>query len=116
MFPDRSPAAEHHYLVITKVSRRKYFARPPFAKSILTVLGDVISRYQACIKDVQCLGKDDIPMVQEMEAAGLRVLGEQGGDTGKVMTGFHWPLHTVSHLHMHVIAPADNLRLGEPDY
>ena len=48
-----------------------------------------------------------------MEAAGLRVLGQQGGDTGNVMTGFHWPLHTVSHLHMHVIAPADNLRYNE---
>ena len=48
-----------------------------------------------------------------MEEAGLRVLGQQGGDTGKVMTGFHWPLHTVSHLHMHVIAPADKMSLGK---
>ena len=39
------------------------------------------------------------------------MLGEQGGDTDKVMTGFHWPLHTVSHLHMHIIAPSDNIKL-----
>ena len=41
----------------------------------------------------------------------LRVLGEQGGDTDKAVTGFHWPFHTVSHLHMHIIAPSDNIKL-----
>lgn len=49
-------------------------------------------------------------MVRDMEELGLRVLGEQSGDTDKVMTGFHWPLHTVSHLHMHIIAPCDNIK------
>ena len=52
-------------------------------------------------------------MVRDMEELGLRVLQEQSGHTdksNKVMTGFHWPLHTVSHLHMHIIAPSDNIK------
>ena len=49
-------------------------------------------------------------MVREMEELGLRVLVEQGGETGNAITGFHWPFHTVSHLHMHIIAPGDNIK------
>lgn len=82
VFPDRSPAAEHHFLVIPKIH----------------------------IKSVQSLTKHDIDMVKEMEEAGLKVLQEQGGSQETVMTGFHWPIHTVSHLHMHVISPSDNMR------
>ena len=101
MFPDRSPAAEHHYLVITKVGRQISSHIP----SLLCLLCK-----QECIKDVQSLGRDDIQMVRDMEELGLRVLGEQGSDVNKAMTGFHWPLHTVSHLHMHIISPSDNIR------
>ena len=44
-----------------------------------------------------------------MMELGLKVLQEQGGDVDKVMTGFHWPIHTVSHLHMHIISPSDSI-------
>jgi len=83
VFPDRSPAADHHYLVIPKVH----------------------------IKCIQSLSSSDVGMVQEMEGAGVQVLQEQGGDLEKMMTGFHWPIHTISHLHMHIISPSDNMRL-----
>ena len=49
-------------------------------------------------------------MVRDMEELGLRVLVEQGGETDNAITGFHWPFHTVSHLHMHIIAPGDNIK------
>jgi len=45
-------------------------------------------------------------MIQEMETVGLRVLNEQGGDVASAATGFHWPIHMVSHLHMHILSPS----------
>ena len=45
-----------------------------------------------------------------MERVGLAVLRDKVGDPTNVLTGFHWPIHTVSHLHMHIIAPADKMR------
>jgi len=78
VFPDHSPAALHHYLVIPK-------------------------RH---VVEIRSLTKEDIPMVREMETIGLRVLNEQGGDEASAFTGFHWPIHTVSHLHMHILSPS----------
>ena len=49
--------------------------------------------------------------MREMEEVGLKVLQDQTGQVGNVLTGFHWPIHSVGHLHMHIIAPADNMRL-----
>ena len=68
------------------------------------------SLFQICIKDIQSMNKNDIPLVREMKELGVGVLRDQGGDVDKVMTGFHWPIHTVSHLHMHIISPSDGLR------
>ena len=34
-----------------------------------------------------------------MEKVGLDVLREQGGEVESAITGFHWPIHTVRHLH-----------------
>merc|ERR1719378_517508 len=81
VFTDRSPAAKHHFLVIPKEH----------------------------IKDIKSLRAKDIPLVEQMKEVGLKVLREQDGNVEKVCTGFHWPIHTVSHLHMHIISPADNL-------
>ena len=61
--------------------------------------------FQEHIVDVRALTRDDIPMVRDMELLGIRVLRENGGDGGNVITGFHWPIHLVSHLHMHIISP-----------
>ena len=32
---------------------------------------------------------------------GLRVSEEQGAEQDNTITGFHWPIHTVSHHHCH---------------
>ena len=32
---------------------------------------------------------------------GLRVSEEQGAEQDNTITGFHWPIHTVSHHHYH---------------
>ena len=45
-----------------------------------------------------------------MEEVGMKVLQERTGQVGNVVTGFHWPIHSVGHLHMHIIAPADNMK------
>jgi len=77
VFPDIRPAAEHHYLVIPKVH----------------------------IVSIQSLTSSDIPLVESMERVGLDVLEKEGGDPSTCITGFHWPIHTVSHLHMHILSP-----------
>lgn len=77
VFPDISPAANHHLLVIPKVH----------------------------IVSIQSLTSSDIPLVQSMERVGLNVLEQVGGDPSTCITGFHWPIHTVSHLHMHILSP-----------
>jgi len=77
VFPDIRPASKVHLLVITKEH----------------------------IKDIQSLNADDIPMVKDMEQIGLRISEEQGGDPAKTITGFHWPIHSVGHIHMHIISP-----------
>ena len=61
--------------------------------------------------DIRALSREDIPLVEEMEEVGLGVLRDMGGEAEMVLTGFHWPIHSVSHLHMHVIAPADKMSL-----
>ena len=66
---------------------------------------------QEHIVDIRALKREDIPLVREMEEVGLKVLQDQTGQVGNVLTGFHWPIHSVGHLHMHIIAPADNMRL-----
>ena len=55
--------------------------------------------------DIRSLTSADIPLVQSMERVGLNVLEGAGGDPSCCLTGFHWPIHLVSHLHMHVISP-----------
>ena len=76
VFPDHRPAATHHYLVIPRQH----------------------------IREVRDLNKSDVSMVREMEEVGLAVLDKQGGERDSAVTGFHWPIHTVGHLHMHVMA------------
>lgn len=53
-FPDIKPAAEHHYLVVTR-------------------------RH---IKDAKELTKDDIPLLQRMIDQGYKILQENGADMG----------------------------------
>merc|ERR1712215_391723 len=53
VFPDISPAAKNHLLLIPKEH----------------------------IVDVRALTRDDIPMVRDMEVLGIKVLRENGGDS-----------------------------------
>ncbi|XP_037796105.1 histidine triad nucleotide-binding protein 3-like [Penaeus monodon] len=78
VFPDIRPAAPHHYLI---VPRHHYI-------------------------DVKNLSADHIPMVEKMVSLSKEVLTAQGGCESTARLGFHWPpFHTVSHLHLHIIAP-----------
>eukprot|EP00088_Acartia_fossae_P067221 TRINITY_DN8380_c0_g1_i1.p1 TRINITY_DN8380_c0_g1~~TRINITY_DN8380_c0_g1_i1.p1 ORF type:complete len:181 (-),score=34.29 TRINITY_DN8380_c0_g1_i1:3-545(-) len=79
VFPDHKPASENHLLVIPRTH----------------------------IKNISVLKSSDETMVQEMLETGLKTLRESVSDinTEDLRTGFHWPIHTVSHLHMHIIYP-----------
>lgn len=78
IFQDIHPAASHHYLVVPKTH----------------------------IIDAKHLQATDIPLVEKLSSFGLGFLETQGGSTGDVRMGFHWPpFHSVSHLHLHVISP-----------
>ncbi|KAK8394859.1 hypothetical protein O3P69_005967 [Scylla paramamosain] len=84
VFPDIRPAAPHHYLVLTREH----------------------------ITDAKCLTKEHIPMVEKMIALSKEVLITQGGSTDTARLGFHWPpFHSVSHLHLHIIAPESEMGL-----
>ena len=90
-------AADHHYLV---VPNRHY---------------EKVSR----------LTPDDIPMIRRMAEIGRQVLVERAGRPGTraddmdatadVMAdakiGFHWPLVSVGHLHLHLMYPASSMGL-----
>ncbi|XP_023324463.1 histidine triad nucleotide-binding protein 3 [Eurytemora carolleeae] len=78
MFPDHSPASTHHYLIVPKEH----------------------------LVGLKVLDKSDIPRIIEMKQIGLDVLREKGGDVEQAITGFHWPVHQIPHLHMHIISPA----------
>ena len=83
-FKDYRPVAEHHYLIIPKTH---------FGK-------------------VSTLKRKHIPMIKTMEEIGKGLLVNRT-KSEKVMEdallGFHYPLCTVSHLHMHAIFPASSM-------
>ncbi|XP_050706472.1 adenosine 5'-monophosphoramidase HINT3-like [Eriocheir sinensis] len=84
VFPDIRPAAPHHFLVVTREH----------------------------ITDPKCLTKEHIPTVEKMMALSKEVLVTQGGSPDTARLGFHWPpFHTVSHLHLHIIAPESEMGL-----
>ncbi|GLH03598.1 POC1 centriolar protein homolog [Gryllus bimaculatus] len=83
VFPDIKPAAEHHYLVITK-------QHIPNAKHLKSAEDQVI--------------------VSDLVRIGKQVLQERGGNLSDAIFGFHWPpFNSISHLHLHVISPANRL-------
>uniref|UniRef100_UPI00398F0938 adenosine 5'-monophosphoramidase HINT3 n=1 Tax=Pristiophorus japonicus TaxID=55135 RepID=UPI00398F0938 len=82
-FRDIRPGAPHHYLVVP----RKH------------------------IGNCKSLKKEHISIVQKMVNIGKNVLQQKGvGDLADVRLGFHWPpFCTVTHLHLHVLAPASQM-------
>nr|ACO14621.1 Histidine triad nucleotide-binding protein 3 [Caligus clemensi] len=80
-FPDRSPAAEHHYLIIPKDYMPK----------------------------VSLLRPSDTHLLESMGAIAKQVLEENGASVSDAKIGFHWPIVSVTHLHLHAISPASKM-------
>ncbi|XP_034555595.1 histidine triad nucleotide-binding protein 3-like [Notolabrus celidotus] len=84
-FRDIDPAAPHHYLVIPKQH----------------------------INSCHSLHKGHIGLVKRMAEMGKEVLQDQGfTDAKDIRMGFHQPPYTsVNHLHLHVLAPANQISM-----
>nr|XP_033795195.1 histidine triad nucleotide-binding protein 3 isoform X2 [Geotrypetes seraphini] len=82
-FKDIKPAAPHHYLVVPKKH----------------------------VGNCKTLTKDHVPLVQTMMDVGRTILEHNNvTDAEEIRMGFHWPpFCSVSHLHLHVLAPASHL-------
>ncbi|XP_043284155.1 histidine triad nucleotide-binding protein 3-like [Venturia canescens] len=79
---DIKPASRHHYLIIPKT-------HIPNAKS---------------------LKAEDEPLYDKLVNTVASVCTQQGINTSSMRTGFHWPpCNSVNHLHLHVIAPVNEM-------
>uniref|UniRef100_A0A224YWX9 Adenosine 5'-monophosphoramidase HINT3 n=1 Tax=Rhipicephalus zambeziensis TaxID=60191 RepID=A0A224YWX9_9ACAR len=84
VFSDIHPASTHHYLIVPKKH----------------------------VKDTKSLTRSDIPLVNRLVEIGKQVLAQHGGSMDSCRMGFHWPPFTsISHLHLHVIAPTDDMSM-----
>nr|ACO11012.1 Histidine triad nucleotide-binding protein 3 [Caligus rogercresseyi] len=80
-FPDRSPASKHHYLIIPKEHHPK----------------------------VNLLGPSESHLLEAMGKIAEQVLEENGASVSDAKIGFHWPIVSVHHLHLHAISPASQM-------
>ncbi|KAM6968230.1 adenosine 5'-monophosphoramidase HINT3 [Aplochiton taeniatus] len=82
-FRDIKPGAPHHYLVVP-------------------------SKH---VGNCKSLGRHHIPLVERMVQTGKEMLQKNNvTDLSDVRFGFHWPpFCSVSHLHLHVLAPASQM-------
>ncbi|KAK3572450.1 hypothetical protein QTP86_032672 [Hemibagrus guttatus] len=82
-FRDIHPGAPHHYLVVP-------------------------TRH---IRNCKSLRKEHIPLVEKLVETGKEILQKNDvTDLNDVRFGFHWPpFHSVTHLHLHVLAPASQI-------
>nr|XP_037271218.1 histidine triad nucleotide-binding protein 3-like isoform X1 [Rhipicephalus microplus] len=90
VFSDIHPASTHHYLIVPKKH----------------------------VKDTKSLSRTDIPLVNHLVEIGKQVLEQCGGSMDSCSyelsrrMGFHWPPFTsISHLHLHVIAPVADMSM-----
>jgi len=82
IFRDIHPAAQHHYLVVTKNH----------------------------IKSGKELTAKDIDLIKEMKNIGLEFIKNKGAEANQVRMGVHWPpFNSISHLHLHVIYPTSSM-------
>ncbi|KAK9513444.1 hypothetical protein VZT92_026978 [Zoarces viviparus] len=84
-FRDIKPGAPHHYLVVP-------------------------TKHMGNCKS---LGKEHVPLVKRMVELGKEILQKNNvTDLSDVRFGFHWPpFSSVTHLHLHVLAPASQMSL-----
>uniref|UniRef100_A0A0A9W2L1 Adenosine 5'-monophosphoramidase HINT3 n=1 Tax=Lygus hesperus TaxID=30085 RepID=A0A0A9W2L1_LYGHE len=82
VFNDVRPAAPHHFLIVPKEH----------------------------ISDAKVLVPSQKSLVEHMISTAHKMLTDNTGSTDNARLGFHWPpFHTVSHLHLHAIAPASDM-------
>ncbi|KAI1885573.1 hypothetical protein AGOR_G00205190 [Albula goreensis] len=84
-FRDIKPGAPHHYLVVP-------------------------TRH---VGNCKSLRKEHLPLVEKMVEMGKTILQNNGiTDLDDIRLGFHWPpFCSVTHLHLHVLAPASQMGL-----
>ena len=83
-FRDIRPDAEHHYQVIPKTH----------------------------LPSVKYLNSEHVPVIEKLEQIGNTVLQERfpDCDSSDSRMGFHWPpFSSISHLHLHVLAPVSRM-------
>ncbi|XP_033495696.2 adenosine 5'-monophosphoramidase HINT3 [Epinephelus lanceolatus] len=82
-FRDIKPAAPHHYLVVPNKH----------------------------VGNCKSLSKEHVPLVMRMVDTGKEILQKNNvTDLSDVRFGFHWPpFCSVTHLHLHVLAPASQM-------
>ncbi|XP_074539819.1 adenosine 5'-monophosphoramidase HINT3 [Halichoeres trimaculatus] len=82
-FRDIKPGAPHHYLVVPTKH----------------------------VGNCKSLSKDHVPLVKRMVEAGTEILQKNNiTDLSDARFGFHWPpFCSVTHLHLHVLAPASQM-------
>ncbi|XP_029958777.1 adenosine 5'-monophosphoramidase HINT3 [Salarias fasciatus] len=82
-FRDIRPAAPHHYLVVPTKH----------------------------VGNCKSLHKEHVPLVKQMVETGKEILQKSNvTDLSDVRFGFHWPpFCSVTHLHLHVLAPASQM-------
>ncbi|XP_029928122.1 adenosine 5'-monophosphoramidase HINT3 [Myripristis murdjan] len=82
-FRDIKPGAPHHYLVVPTKH----------------------------VGNCKSLNKDHVPLVERMVETGKEILHKNNiTDLSDVRFGFHWPpFCSVTHLHLHVLAPASQM-------
>jgi diadenosine tetraphosphate (Ap4A) HIT family hydrolase len=105
VFPDIRPAAKYHLLVVPRahIKDSKCLTGSQAHMDLLNQLVEVGNKVLS--ETIAAESKTSNGVNDQIEAAGASVAG-----TPKVLMGFHWPpFHTVSHLHLHVIAPSDTI-------
>ena len=60
---------------------------------------------------LQTLTQENIPMIQKMKEIGMNLLAEKADfdATSELLEGFHWPIVSVQHFHLHFIAPKQQM-------
>ncbi|XP_026469997.1 histidine triad nucleotide-binding protein 3-like [Ctenocephalides felis] len=63
------------------------------------------------INDAKSLVPGQETLVEEMYKIAKQIVIDKGENLNEARFGFHWPpFHSISHLHLHILAPVDGLR------